>query len=49
MNIQFGTIKVICDLDRWDFCGMGGTDSQLKWMDERMGCEEMKAVKIRNA
>lgn len=46
MNNQFLTLKVICDLDKWDFCGMEGTDSQLKWVDERMGGEEMKAVKI---
>lgn len=48
MYIQFGSIKVICDLDKWDFCETEGTDFQLKWVDERMGCEEMKAVKINN-
>lgn len=48
MNMQFVSLKVICDLDKWDFCGVEGTDLQLKWVDERMGCEEMKAVKINN-
>lgn len=33
MYIQFGSIKVICDLDKWVFWETEGTDFQLKWVD----------------
>ena len=46
MNIRFGNIEVICDLDKWNFCGMECADFQLKWVDEKMGCEGMKAEEI---
>lgn len=42
----FGNIEVICDFDKWDFCGKEYIDFYLKWVDKRMECEEIKVLKI---